>query len=283
MLRQAAADTVAEDTYRFEMTFGLEVSAPGTSMSVPNTPMTQGAVSGDRTWMLMDMGPIFDAVFDAAGSGSASALLGNDLSMEVLTVGTDIVYLRAPLFAALADLGALPGAEDLRVLEDGWGRIDLAAAGINADDLGAMTGAQTGASADALLALVDEIGGSVTDLGASDIRGVPTTRYLAEIPLADILDAQGMSAADLGGFSAGDAVLPVDIHVDAASRIRRIGVTIDTDLIADLVGESELAGVTFRVSSIVDLYDFGAEIDIVDGSELGAVDVTNAFLALAGS
>ena len=202
--------------------------------------------------------------------------------MEAITEGTSL-YLRAPFFASMAQLGALPGAEDLVELGDAWGYVDLTATGLTAEELAGLTGAQTGASADDLLALLGAVGGDVTEQGAAEVRGVPTTRYRAEIGLDDVLAAQDMSASDLGGLGGNLAAvtIPFDIDVDVDGRVRRMEVIIDTSFIADLIGEAAPAGTEARISTIVELYDFGADVAIVDPTTLAATDVTDAFLALA--
>lgn len=284
LLRSAATETTAVDSYRFEVRFEMYVAEGGTVLDIaPAEPLSVGAISGNRTWLFTDIGPIFDAIFDAAGGGSVTDLLGDDLSMEAITEGTSM-YLRAPLFASMAELGALPGADDLVALGDGWGRVDLAAAGLSPEEIAGLTGAQTGASAEDLLALLGAVGGDVSDLGATEVRGVPTTRYRAEISLGAVLEAQSMSADEIGALSAAgidNVTIPFDIDVDADGRIRRMEVVIDTSFISDLVGESAPAGTEARISTIVELYDFGAAIDIVDPTTLGATDVTSSFLALA--
>lgn len=284
LLRSAAGETTAVDSYRFEVRFEMYVAEAGTVLDVaPAEPLTVGEVSGDRSRVFTDIGPVFDAIFAAAGNGSVRDLLGDDLSMEAITEGTSL-YLRAPFFASMAQLGALPGAEDLVGLGDTWGYVDLTATGLTAEELAGLTGAQTGASADDLLALLGAVGGDVTEQGASEVRGVPTTRYRAEIGLGDVLAAQDMSAADLGGFgNIGNVTIPFDIDVDADGRVRRMEVIIDTSFIADLVGEAASAGTEARISTIVELYDFGADVVIVDPTTLAATDVTDAFLALANS
>lgn len=285
-LRGAASETSAVASYRFEVRFEMFVADGGTVLDIaPDAPLSVGAVSGTRTWVWSDIGPIFDAIGDAAGDGSFRDLLGDDLTMEAITEGTTL-YVRSPLFASLARLGALPGADDLAALDDTWGRVDLAATGLSAEELAGLAGAQTGASAEDLLALLGAVAGDVTDLGPSEVRGVATTRYRAEIRLGDVLDAQGMSAADVAALAvadAGEVTIPFDIDVDAEDRVRRLAVVIDTSLIAELVGEPAPPGTEARIATIVELYDFGAEIDIADPAGLGAVDVTSAFLALAGS
>ena len=284
LLRSAATETTAVDSYRFEVRFEMYVAEAGTVLDIaPAEPLSVGEISGSRTRLFSDIGPIFDAIFDAAGGGSVTDLLGDDLSMEVITEGA-AMYLRAPLFASMAELGALPGADDLAALGDGWAYVDLAAAGLTPEELAGLTGAQTGASADDLLTLLGAVGGDVTDLGATEVRGVPTTRYRAEISLGAVLEAQSMSAGEIAALSAtglDNVTIPFDIDVDADGRVRRMEVVIDTSFIADIVGESGPAGAEARISTIVELYDFGAAIDIVDPTTLGATDVTSSFLALA--
>ena len=285
-LRSAATETTAVDSYRFDVRFEMYIAEGATVLDIaPDEPLSVGAVSGDRTWLFSDVGPIFDAIFAAAGNGSAQDLLGGDLSMEAITEGPTL-YLRAPLFASLAQLGALPGADDLVALGDGWGSVDLLATGLTPEQLAGLTGAQTGASAEDLLELLGGVAGQVTEQGPSEVRGVPTTRYRAEIQLDEVLAAQGMSMNDVAGLAGarvGNVRIPFDIDVDADGRVRRMAVVIDTSFIAELVGEPVPAGVEARISSIVELYDFGADIEIVDPSTLGATDVTAAFMALANS
>ena len=285
-VQRAADDTAATETYRYEVFFEMYVSDGQTVLDVaPADPITTGAVAGARTWERTDMGAIFDAVFDAAGGGSAADLLGSDLAMEIITEGADQVYLRAPLFASMAELGALPGADDLAALGDGWGYIDLAAAtGLTADEFGSLTGAQTGASAEDLLAMIAALGGVVTEVGAAEVRGVPTTQFRAEVGLAEVMVAQNVTVDDLAAFgsaSLDSLSLPFDVFVDGDGWVRRMSVVIDTSLFESLIGDAP-AGAEARISTTVDLYGFGTDIDITDPTTLGAVDVTDAFVALSG-
>ena len=120
-------------SYRMSMDMTMSVDAEDDGMEVGGRFMT-GEVDGDLSAMTMDMGELFRDIADDAPADEAfpDAFLDADLTMEMVTDGTTL-YLRAPLFEAMADMALDSGASradlgplaDLGSLGDEWGRIDL--------------------------------------------------------------------------------------------------------------------------------------------------------------
>ena len=92
-----------------------------------------------------------------------------------------------PDFAALGELA------------EGWGTVDLASLddSLGAGDIAGISGAQTGSSPDQLLDMLREVS-DVTEVGPESVRGVATTHLRVAVSMASMLDAQGVTAADMG-------------------------------------------------------------------------------------
>jgi hypothetical protein len=286
-VRSAATTTESAESYRFEVRFGWQMSDPTFSLNLaPDTPLMVGATSGSATSMTLDFGPIFNAVFDALGGDEAvTELFGSDLTMQMVDDGAGSMYLRVPMFAALAAEDALP-AEFAR-LADGWGLIDLTAVdGLSASEVARLTGTQSGSSPAELLDLLREAG-SVEDLGAADVRGTPTTHLRVTVSFAEMIEAQGLDAAELeqmvGDVSAALVFeMPFDVFVDDQGRVRRVGLTFDLESIEALGGADLPPGAAFSMETTVDFFDFGADITVEVPTDEVVVDLTQAFAGLVG-
>ena len=78
-----------------------------------------------------------------------------------------------------------------------------------------------------------------------------------------MLEAEGMDLTDFvelsGDVAALDAVLPFDLFVDDAGRVRRVNLTIDLETLESM-GAAELPpGAKFSMTSTVDFFDFGSD------------------------
>jgi hypothetical protein len=79
-----------------------------------------------------------------------------------------------------------------------------------------------------------------------------------------MLEAEGMDLTDFvelsGDVAALDAVLPFDLFVDDAGRVRRVNLTIDLETLESM-GAAELPpGAKFSMTSTVDFFDFGSDV-----------------------
>lgn len=130
-IRQAAVSTEASESYRFEMRFGWNMSDLTFELNVaPDTPIMTGAFSGQASTTLVDLGPFFEELFSAfeteAGGNKlfGGDLFGGDLTIQTVEDGAGHLYLKAPIFAALAGEAGVPA--EFSGLSDGWAVIDLA-------------------------------------------------------------------------------------------------------------------------------------------------------------
>ncbi|MFV2039623.1 MAG: hypothetical protein ACC660_05225 [Acidimicrobiales bacterium] len=293
-LRKSARTTATAESYRYEMSFSMFISDGSFEIDIaPDRPLAVGAVSGSTQQMSMDLGTVFEDMLPALADGDdadeIAAMFGGDLSMEIIATSTTM-YLRAPFLAGLFD-GALgpempPGLTDMAALADGWGVIDLTQlADFGAGDISGLAGAPAGGAPDQLLEMLQDAGSEVTDLGRETVRGVETTHLRAVVSLLSLLEAQGASTADFGGVDVGafDLELPFDVYVDDESRVRRLQMALTLDDIAALMpGEAVPPGTDFSFSTTIDLFDFGADIEITlpDESEIVG-DFTDLFTELA--
>lgn len=286
-VRDAATTTEAAESYRFEVRFGWQMSDPTFSINVaPDTPLMVGATSGSRSSMSLDFGPIFTAVFDALGGEQAvTELFGSDLTMQMVDDGAGTMYLKVPMFAALAAEGALPA--DFAGLAGGWGLIDLTRVeGLSASEVADLTGTQGGSSPEELLELL-RAAGSVEDLGAAEVRGTPTSHLRVTVSFAEMIEAQGLDAAELeqlaGDVSAAlDFEMPFDVFIDEQGRVRRVSLTFDLESIEALGGTDLPPGAAFSMSTTIDFFDFGADIIVEVPSDQVVVDLTDALTDLLG-
>ncbi len=293
-LKKAAEATDAATAYRYEMAIEMQISDGAMSIDVsPDEPFAVGAMSGTSAHTLLDMGPFFDAVIeslDPSQAGAMQRLIGDDLSMEIITVDGARMYVRAPMLGQLAGEGQLPGGADLAALRDGWAMVDLGQVGyLSAEDLAQLTGTQGSTTPDAIVGLLREASADVTEVGRVDVRGVATTHLRARVNMGAMMEAQGLDRDQLAGVAGDldamlDVELPFEVYVDDEDRVRRVSLTLDPEALQDLVGESAPPGADFSFTSTIDMFDFGADIEITPPpADQIVADLTDAFLALGGS
>ena len=73
-----------------------------------------------------------------------------------------------------------------------------------------------------ILGLLQRIGASVTEVGTSDIDGVPTTEYRAQIDLAGSGTGSSAVISSQEAQALGLSTIPVDLWVDSAGRARQV-------------------------------------------------------------
>ena len=114
----------------------------------------------------------------------------------------------------------------------------------------------TGQDPTQLLATLRGVSDSVTKVGTTEVRGVETTHYRAQVDLAKAVQASGADASNLKEFTKtlGSGTIPEDVYLDSDGLPRRFAVSLNPVIPSTGAGAS--AGPSsFTVT--VDLYDFG--------------------------
>jgi hypothetical protein len=262
--------------YRLEMF--MEASLLGMTID-GDTPLATGEFAGDQSHMTMDLGAIFADLIPA--DEMPSELLGVDMVMEFVADGTDL-YIRAPFFAALAELDGAAEDPTMQVftqLGDGWGYVDGTA--VPGVDAGSLTGTLGIGSADpaALFALLSDVEGAES-IGTADIRGVSTSGVRADVNLSDLMEAQGTPIASTGD-SFDNATFPIELWIDKDGFVRRIVMDMSGEAIAEA---AEAAGDDtptsmfgdMNMSITMEMFDYNAA-DIVIEVPTESTDITDEF------
>lgn len=164
---------------------------------------------------------------------------------ETLLLGSE-VFIRSPLFALFTGDAAT------------WVRVDLEETaerqGLDAD---ALLGDQTGPAA--LLAQLDGASGDLEELGAEDVRGVPTTHLRVTVDTdAAIEQADPAVREQLRSYAEATGLpdtYPMDLWIDEDGLVRRIRTILD---VPGAAGASD--GVTQQTT--LELFDFGVRVDL---------------------
>lgn len=210
--------------------------------------------------MSLDLSSLLAASLHTPSSnsrGSAATSLGSTANVIATD---DVVYLDFPLFARLVGVNTQ------------WMSVP------------ATTGASTFDVADpsAFLNFLNGTGGTVTDMGREEIRGVDTTHLHATVKLRDALNsATGAErdrlqrAIDQLGETASpllDAEMPADVFIDDNGMVREIVF----DFSVPDTAESTAAKATLTV----DLFDFGSDVGINPPPLDQVTDVTSKLAQL---
>ena len=166
----------------------------------------------------------------------------------VVLLDGDVIYIE--LGRRLPGLSDRPWVRvDLDALKDGQGDNIEALRQLKANDPSAVLNALRGVT------------GDVTEVGAEDVRGTPTTHYRATVDLKEAREASPESAhddLDEVARQLGTERLPVEAWVDAEGRLRRLRYTVD---LADLADDAPAKGVgEGRSTATFELYEFGAPV-----------------------
>ncbi len=231
----ASRAAAAAGSGRFRVTLRIEAT-DGSARPVVVDVTTVGAFDGPRRELRSDLGAAIAAL---EGSG-ASLPPGFDEPVQVVVDGAS-TYLRAPM------LDELIGAPRWLLADHGGpdaelGPLGMAAigGGIGAVDPLPVLEALTHASA-------------VDDVGADEVDGARARRLRAQIDLSGVLDGLGPVTA-----------VPVELWVDGAGRARRL--VADLGDAGALLGEGQGApavpGMAGSATMIIELYDYGADLQI---------------------
>jgi hypothetical protein len=224
LIAQAPAATQEEQTARVAME--MVMSGGGQDITIT----ADGGVdfTTQRAAMTMSMGE----QMAAAGLGEIS----------MVTDGT-IIYMQLPNAEALGvstpwvkmDTETMPGMGGLGQLQ------------------------QTGNDPTKSMEMLQGVSDDITEVGEEEIRGEPTTHYTATIDMDKALEQvpeESRSFIQQQIDLLGTSTLPVDVWIDEEGRLRRQRMDIDTTGMA--AGSPDAPA---QISTTIDMYDFGAEVD----------------------
>ena len=230
----AAGETTAEaGSSRMAMTVSAESAPVSTGSSVPTPEPLRMEVEGLIDYetghgiMKMDMGSL--AIPGAPQGDAEMRILGS------------IVYMKLPG----NELGNRP-----------WIKFDLealsAAGGAPVPGLNPASNDPRG-----VLDALRGVSGEVEEIGEESVRGVAATHYRASVDLAKAEKAVPEARRD--DFAAfreqlGIKTLPIEVWVDEEGRARRFAYEVDTP-------ETSQAPAS-QVDLVVDLYDFGVDVEV---------------------
>ncbi len=189
-------------TLAMSMRFSSPALPAGTYAITASGSFDQRARSGEMT---MDLSGV--PGFASLGGGGSGAV------RMVFLYPT--VYMNMPFLA-----GKLPEGKT-------WMKLDLtkaaAAAGLDASSLSSLNQSDP----TQFLNYLRGSSGAVVSLGSETVNGVSTTHYQARLQLAHVLDSlpsseQAAAKAALEKLGAGAGGIPVDVWIDAQSRVRRM-------------------------------------------------------------
>lgn len=244
----AAATTAERGTARVEMRVEIDGSDPA---------LTGVAFTGQGEMAL-----------DGSAASLDVALPGAGLSFEMLMFGTVAYYAYPP--EIMRELGS----------DAAWVRLDtaelLGAAGFDENTFRQLQHQDPSQ----MLRYLTAVGGTTTEVGPEDVRGVETTHYRASLDttrrdfddeeLADLeIDADGLREyLALLADTYGVTEVPTNVWLDADGAVRRFEMKLDMGL--PLAAQGIDASATMLMS--MEFFDFGVAIDVEEPSPEAVVD-----------
>lgn len=305
-LAQAAQDSAGE---LYHSNTSVSVNGPEISLErrAFGTRFHTGATDGERYQATADGRAILEALTQPADPIRTSLVESGALerSLDVVGDASDL-YIRGPVLAELPQL-APPDAprdslESLAQLGNAWGRIDLGAFEdrVPADAPNVLRGIEgAGDVGRTFLGLLSDVS-DVEELGDQEVHGTQTTGLAAEVSAAEVFAALGddPDAVRTGAIDEDtreivgrldEVTVPVELWVGREGLIYRMTIDRIVDDIATAMNEdpAQLAdaltaagfdGLDLTYST--DYFDFGIPVPVQFPDD--AVDVTDAFVALAG-
>jgi hypothetical protein len=218
----------------------------------------------------------------AATQSEQSALMSMEMVMtggqEDVTItaegGVDFANERSTMTLNMGDQLAEAGFGKLRLIMDGTimymempnaQELGLPTAWVKMD-LEEMTGAQglgelqqMGNDPTKSMEMLQGVSDDVTEVGAEDVRGEPTTHYRATVDLEKARDRapEGTRAFIQQQIDVlGTSTMPLEVWLDDAGRLRRQRVDMDLSQMA-----ASTPGAPTHVTTTVEMFDFGAAVD----------------------
>ncbi len=200
-----------------------------------------------------------------------------DLSnLGVPGAGTSTVVLADTVFYI-----ELPPAVASELGGKSWIKIDLVelgkTQGIDLNQLNSLQGNDPAAALDFLRGASED----TRKVGEEKVRGADTTHYAATLDLdkaaqslaPDLRDDFERATAQLGTKQ-----MPVDVWIDDDGRLRKMTYALDT---SKLQGAAS-GGATGKVTTTVELFDFGVEVDVQEPPAEQVTDLSQLLSGLGG-
>jgi hypothetical protein len=209
-----------------------------------------GAIDGTSSELSFKLGSLLG---QAGLPSAAMAQLGHG-SMQEITLEEDgdyVIYLR--LGSLLSS--QLPGGQQ-------WIKIDLSKLGKSAGiDLAKLLSGSQMQPGD-LLSMLQTEGAKIHKVGPATINGAPTTHYRVVIDMR--ARAKELTSPLLASVAAQMPTLPEDVWIGKDGLVRRIRVSVSLPH----------GGMPVRTSMAMDLYDYGAQVDIAAPPSSEVFDAT---------
>lgn len=206
----------------------------------------------------MDMG--IDGAFDSATSSMEMSIdmssIGQLLGVEEMSEADSEMF--EAMFAEPMQMRSIGNTawikwsllDMLTGTEGKWLESELSGADVSS----------VGTSPADIIHMLNGLDGDITTVGADTIAGVPTTHYSVAINLQALADLAGSQEfEDLNDFAAMFEDLPIDIWVDADGRLRRLEMSLSSDMFAALLGPAD----SFSMSIWYEISVYGADVIIV--------------------
>ena len=243
-MAQAAQATSEAGSYRMTMTMsaqGVDELGDGVLMTVDgafSADGSQGEMTMDMSGMFGSMGADIAGGEDLGGFGDMVTDMFTE-PWEVVVDGPD-TYIRMPMLTGM--LGA--DTEWIRTpTEDGGAQM-------GAGGLGQATSA-------AEMTRLLEGAGEVTEVGAEDVGGVPTTHYSVDVDFAALAESVGEAeAAELEGLAPG--AVTMDVWIGDDGLVRRMEMVMDVGALGAGLG----GGASGQILMTMEMTDFGEPVEI---------------------
>jgi hypothetical protein len=185
------------------------------------------------------------------GESSKLSLSAGSKSLEEISLEQNSDYVVYLHFAQLTAL--LPGGKQ-------WVELDLSKLGKSAGlDLQSLLAGSQVQPGDLLSMLMAE-GAKIQNLGPATVNGAATTHYRVTIDTAKALQAKGLTTPLLTGLAAQLPTIPADVWIGNDGLVHRTQLSLGVD--------------QRQLDLTVDLYDYGANVDIAAPPSSDVFDAT---------
>ena len=259
-MRKSAEATLGKGTAKVEMSMDLTIKGQAVTMRGTGA-FDQVNKRGQLDFDLKDFAKL------SGPSLPPSVASAFDQPMTVILDGT-VEYIRFPLLSQ----SPVSGGKE-------WLKIDLAAANSSLGDLlGSGSGGTFGSDPTSFLQFLEGTG-KIAKVGDEDVRDVATTHFSGSYTLKDALDSLPADRRDkvekaFTGLGLSDAArdqeIPFDAWVDNDGLIRRLRITVDPSTFT-----TQTSTPVGKVTITMELFDFGAPVDITIPSDDDVRDVSN--------
>jgi hypothetical protein len=242
----AAAATKTQNAGAARVRLTMALAGQGKAVKL----RASGAIDGTSAEMNFKLGSLLGL---SGLPSAAGAQLGHGSMREVALEenGDYFIYMRLGFLAS-----QLPGGKQ-------WIKLDVSKLGKSAGlDLGKMLSGSQLQPTDVLSVLKAE-GAKVHKLGSATINGIATTHYKVSVDMAKALQSKGLTSPLLSSAVAQMKTLNENVWIGKDGLVRRVAFAYGLPM-----------GGSPRLAMTMDLYDYGAHVDIAAPSSSQVFDAT---------